>query len=51
MEVNASDGSLVLIELLEQGAHPVVPQLDHAIVQAAAGTRKMYACVMELEWA
>ena len=37
MEVNTPDGSFVLIELLEQGAHPVVPQLDHAVVQAESG--------------
>ena len=33
MEADAADGALVLVELLEEGAHPVVPQLDHTIVQ------------------
>ena len=33
VEADAADGALVLVELLEEGAHPVVPQLDHTIVQ------------------
>lgn len=28
MEVNASDGSIVLFEAVYQGAHTIVPQLD-----------------------
>ena len=37
MEADAADGALVLVELLEEGAHPVVPQLDHTIVQTRTG--------------
>ena len=33
MEPNSTDGTLMLVKLLQKGAHSVVPQLDHAIVQ------------------
>jgi hypothetical protein len=33
VEVDAADGALVLVELLQQRAHPVVPELDDAIVK------------------
>jgi hypothetical protein len=34
VETNPSDGSVVFVEFLEQCAHPIVPKLDGAIVQA-----------------
>lgn len=33
MEVHAADGPVVLVEAVEQRAHPVVPELDDAVVQ------------------
>lgn len=33
VEAHATHGTIVLVELLQQCAHPVIPQLDHAIVQ------------------
>jgi hypothetical protein len=35
VETNPSDGSVVFVEFLEQCAHPIVPKLDGAIVQAS----------------
>jgi hypothetical protein len=34
MEVDAPDGPVVLVEAVEEGAHPVVPHLDDAAVEA-----------------
>lgn len=33
METYSSNGSVVFIEFVEQGAHAVIPQLDNAIMQ------------------
>ena len=33
VEANATDRAIVLIKLVDQSAHAVVPQLNHAIVQ------------------
>lgn len=33
VEANASNGAIVLIELLQQRAHPVIPELNYTAVQ------------------
>lgn len=45
MEANASDRTIVLIKLLEQRAHPIIPQLDNAAVQ----TKKIHRQIVEFE--
>ena len=34
MEVDSADGPVVLVEAVEEGAHAVVPHLDHPAVEA-----------------
>ena len=34
MEVNATHGTVVVIEPIDESSHTVVPQLDHPTVQA-----------------
>lgn len=34
MEVNPPDGTVVLLEAVDEGPHAVVPELDHAAVEA-----------------
>lgn len=31
--MNAADGAIVLIEAVDEGAHAVIPELDHAAVK------------------
>ena len=33
MEMNAADGSVVLVESVDEGAHAVIPELDHTAVE------------------
>lgn len=40
VEANATHGPVMLVELLQQSAHAVVPQLDHAAVQTAIESTK-----------
>jgi hypothetical protein len=34
MEADAADGAVVLVKLVEERAHAVIPQLDHTVVKA-----------------
>lgn len=33
MKVNAPNGSIVLVEAINKGAHTIIPELDHAAVE------------------
>ncbi len=41
MEVHAADGAVVLLELLQEGAHPVVEDLDSAVVEGGGDPRAL----------
>lgn len=32
VEINSSDGAIMLVKLVNQCAHPIVPQLDDSVV-------------------